>query len=345
MKRALITVVLLVFSSIFTKVNSQVVITSSYGWTATVQLTPTGVIANPGTGCPWSYNYDITYTYSVSFTGATENRSFDGNIYFTCSAGNGSQPYKNIGLTTSDVSGETSTNNQARTVANTSGNAFGYTYPNKKCSEFTIADANCTEAKIDYWGKGVENGTQYLNFGTPLPIILADFSVRKKDDFTNLISWKTNIEINNHYFAIQRSFDGSNWTTVQEVKGRGTSYESTVYEIEDRNYHQATYYRLVQFDLDGKSSTSASVSTGTVQNEKVASLRLYPNPSKSYVIPEASVIYDGYQLLDAVGKTVKSGSLEMNHKIDLEGLQSGIYKLLLTKENVLVGMSSVVYQP
>lgn len=335
------TVFLVLFTTRFTQVNSQIVITSTNGWEATVDIVPIGVNPSPANGCPWSYNYDISYTYTVSFTGSPSNRSFSGNIYFTCSAGSGSEPYRSMGSFNSNNSGSTATNNQARTIANTSGSAFGYTYPNKKCSEFTLADANCTQARIEYWGNGVANGAQTINFNAPLPIVLAAFKVEKLTDQQVEITWKTNIEVNNEYFTVLKSHNGKDWESIAEVQGQGTNYEATSYRVLDARSTGMVYYKVVQHDFDGKTTESPILSIGGYEATKMVDVLVFPNPASDYIVPVSERVFDSYMILDRVGRELAGGQTNMNQPIDVSFLQPGLYKLVLLNQGERIGSSSI----
>ncbi|MFN3405562.1 MAG: T9SS type A sorting domain-containing protein [Cytophagaceae bacterium] len=92
----------------------------------------------------------------------------------------------------------------------------------------------------------------------------------------NILHWSTASEINNSHFIIQRSSDGENFETIGKVDGNGNSnivrhYAFTDYQTGNENY----YYRLVQFDFDGKNETSKviSISSGS------SAISVQPNPS------------------------------------------------------------------
>lgn len=92
-----------------------------------------------------------------------------------------------------------------------------------------------------------------------LPVELAAF-VGEKDGRRNKLEWITTTEHNNSYFAVERSTDGLNWETVETVNGSGNSTEMIHYEAYDNNFKEVTnYYRLNQFDFDGKNKTSKTI--------------------------------------------------------------------------------------
>lgn len=87
----------------------------------------------------------------------------------------------------------------------------------------------------------------------PLPIELADFKgYNEAADGVNHLSWTTLSELNNSHFIIEKSSDGFNYAAVSSVQGAGTSNMPIVYELIDRSVSADYYYRLTQFDYDGK---------------------------------------------------------------------------------------------
>ncbi|MBK0383297.1 T9SS type A sorting domain-containing protein [Pedobacter sp. SD-b] len=91
---------------------------------------------------------------------------------------------------------------------------------------------------------------------TPLPITLTAFSGKAVNQAIQL-NWNTAAELNNSYFDIERSVDGKNFSTIGKLQGAGTSTSSISYSFLDENpYAGVNYYRLVQFDFDGKYSYS-----------------------------------------------------------------------------------------
>ena len=86
----------------------------------------------------------------------------------------------------------------------------------------------------------------------PLPIDLLDFSAKAGDAGVSL-KWITATEINNNYFTIQRSIDGSNWEIINYVQGAGNSNHIITYTWDDMNPVKGiSYYRLKQTDFDGQ---------------------------------------------------------------------------------------------
>lgn len=84
-----------------------------------------------------------------------------------------------------------------------------------------------------------------------LPVRLLNFSAELQDDCINL-KWTTATERNCAGFLVQRSVDVSVWLDLAFVVGAVDSQQIKDYSHMDSNPIQGvSYYRLVQFDLDG----------------------------------------------------------------------------------------------
>lgn len=101
-----------------------------------------------------------------------------------------------------------------------------------------------------------------------LPMELATFT-GSKDGRRNKLEWITTTEHNNSHFALERSSDGINWETIEIIEGSGNSSEMIGYVAYDDNFTEIeNYYRLNQFDFDGKNKTSKVVVIDNSLNAK-----------------------------------------------------------------------------
>lgn len=167
-----------------------------------------------------------------------------------------------------------------------------------------------------------------------LPITLLNLSASPNGKKVTL-HWSTSSEINNRGFDIQRSTDGSNWTTIGFVAGVGNSSLTTNYSYLDDNLESRKYYyRLNQKDLDGRSKLSVIVTATVGGRGEYVLGQNYPNPFQNettiqYSIPQAGKV--NVTLFDISGRAVRvlvNGSKEAGtHAISLNTgtLTKGIY--------------------
>ncbi len=90
-----------------------------------------------------------------------------------------------------------------------------------------------------------------------LPVELSNFQV-KRSQTSALLSWATASEKDNAVFHIEQSTNGTDFQTVSQVKGHGTTSVSNAYNFEHKTPSVGiNYYRLKQVDLNGASTYSA----------------------------------------------------------------------------------------
>ena len=64
------------------------------------------------------------------------------------------------------------------------------------------------------------------------------------------------------------------------------------------------------------------------------SFQIYPNPAKGYVNVETEEENADYEILNIMGQTVLSGSLNVERQISLDGLSDGIYFMKIGRQMV-----------
>jgi hypothetical protein len=108
-----------------------------------------------------------------------------------------------------------------------------------------------------------------------LPVQLLDFSLTLEQDKVTL-QWKTENEINNKDFAVQRSNDGANWTTLDFVAAHSPGTGIQLYKwIDHSPLPGKSYYRLKQTDNDNRFEYSRVL---TANREMKTMVTIYPNP-------------------------------------------------------------------
>jgi len=118
----------------------------------------------------------------------------------------------------------------------------------------------------------------------PVEYLAFTAELEGRDAFLN---WITATEINNDYFAIERSTDGISFERVGVENAAGTTTESTSYLFIDENVTnlgtERVYYRLKQVDFDGTFSYSNTIELTLPQIEEEIQSNVYPNPASDYV--------------------------------------------------------------
>ena len=204
--------------------------------------------------------------------------------------------------------------------------------------EITIDAAAC----VTIGSFGVESadggtdgvGTTVAGDCATLPVELSDLSIKAKGS-TLVLSWRTESEINNQGFEIQRSIDGKKFKKVDFVAGSGTSSAVSEYSFTDNKVrkNQMYYYRLKQVDFDGRFDLTKIVSEKVVSQQAVEVYDIFPNPTSISAQLNLS-INDEQQVqvhvYDQMGKMVNSQKhtlLGGNHSLnlDISNMRAGIY--------------------
>ena len=171
-----------------------------------------------------------------------------------------------------------------------------------------------------------------------LPVTWASISVEEKD-CKNTIYWSTASETNNHFFQVEKSYDGKIYYEIGRQDGNGDSREMSYYEYADSKVSaEPAYYRIRQVDYDGKQSISDVVKSNAHDCISDLSVRVYPNPAtndKLNIIIEGAVPTDQdiqVMIYNQIGVLVLSKVInysEVNTKIELgiEELSAGMYTI------------------
>ncbi len=165
-----------------------------------------------------------------------------------------------------------------------------------------------------------------------LPVSLSSFTAALENEKA-VINWRTSQEINNSHFTIEKSTDGTNFTLIRTVRGRGTYSNVSDYSVTDQTpANGINYYRLKQYDFDGKVKDHG-VRTVTF-NGSSYNLRAYPNPVVNNVFTlESSENNMGlsYTITDISGRRLTAGRINQERQsVDITSLPKGIFILQLT---------------
>lgn len=127
-------------------------------------------------------------------------------------------------------------------------------------------------------GGGTNNGGIIPNSPTPLPIELISFEGTAEYSKIKL-TWATATETNNDYFTVEKSADGINFNSIDNVDAAGNSLSIKNYSLYDNKPFPAiNYYRLKQTDFN-ESYTYSKIISITSENE--SSYTIYPNPASA----------------------------------------------------------------
>ena len=181
------------------------------------------------------------------------------------------------------------------------------------------------------------------DFTTPLPIELAFFTGSFNRNNIEL-RWRTETEVNNYGFNLERRLNGREWNRIAFIEGHGNSNSPKEYRYLDKDLFAGVskfQYRLKQEDNDGQFKYSDIIEVKAIPKQYEL-LQNYPNPfnpstSIKFQIPGSSFVnikvYDitGREVETLVNEEKSAGSYEVN--FNTEGLSSGIYFYKLRTDN------------
>ncbi len=173
-----------------------------------------------------------------------------------------------------------------------------------------------------------------------LPLTLVNFTAEKLNGSVQL-QWQTENEFNTAFFTIQRSTDGISYVNLGKVNAKGNSIAKSSYNYVDNISTLAVdklYYRLLQADIDGKTTYSKVV---TINTDRQTGFSIFPNPASDYItiIPGSKTSLEHATLLitDVAGQVMIKQKITNtgSQKIPLSSFAKGLYTIsIITPENV-----------
>lgn len=181
-----------------------------------------------------------------------------------------------------------------------------------RASDGTLYEA---ETKLNYQHPGTAGSFGAFGLDPPvvvdvdteagvLPVSLGRFSVVRSAKSVAL-RWETLTETGTRNFSVQRSIDGSNFTSLADLPARGSTAYPNLYEYTDRSVDpdRDYYYRLRMTDEDGTFEYSPLRYVAANASQEMV---VFPNPvavgQRLRVSGSMLDIGPGLLLLDAMGR-------------------------------------------
>ncbi|HLG39146.1 MAG TPA: T9SS type A sorting domain-containing protein [Chitinophagaceae bacterium] len=301
MKKILLSTVLFVLAGVLTNTTAQ-------GPASCPEITNFFVNPVGGSGTQWKVDFDYR-----NVTSGNKNIK----VFISC---NGSLVY------TSDCI----------QVPQSSSTIVHYTSPDFFCSSLSQI-----EVIIETWVGNACGGTSCSKLisigGGPLPVTFKSFNATR-NKANVILRWETASEQNSRGFDVQRFIGSGNWESIGFVSSKainGISSSALSYDLTDiNNTKGVSQYRVLQLDLDGKSSFSSIRSVrGDGQTGKTI---VYPNPSnngKANIVFEDGNTTRDIKVSDMNGRTIRQWQSVTNNNIQLENLNAGFYTVkILNRE-------------
>ena len=178
---------------------------------------------------------------------------------------------------------------------------------------------------FDYNKPVVTNTANTLISNVTLPVSIINFQAKQTNGMSIMTEWVTLKEVNTAYFNVQRSMNGTDFTTIGKLSAKGGTVNS--YQFVDNTASSGVhFYRLQMVDKSGAVTYSKVVSAEIVDNRD--EIVVVPNPVKSAATIKGNHIAL-VQVIDNIGRVVKTVTLKdaTNPVLSVNGLPAGIYHL------------------
>ena len=209
-----------------------------------------------------------------------------------------------------------------------------YVYGHNSANSTQDFDPDNTAANITSTGSKDNGFLAMYDCIVPLPVELIEFNATPEEQKVRL-DWATSTEINNDYFEVQRSKNGSDFETVDIVQGAGNSITQENYlTFDNRPYYGTSFYRLKQVDFDGKFKYSE---IKMVNFENSNSLSIFPNPATDVISIQGD--FELAKIYTANGKLIKIFS---TNSTSISNLINGVYFVKIEQNNIITSKKLIV---
>lgn len=176
----------------------------------------------------------------------------------------------------------------------------------------TYSSSGTTESN----GGNGSHGMVRITYISALAVTLTDFSISCENG--RMVNWTTQSEKNSSHFIVERSRDGANWFEIARVEGAGTTAQEQKYAVEDKSAsYETSYYRLKQFDYDGRLEIYDVIASDCSGNNGMI---VYPNPAQNSFVVEinSDVAFEGKVVVyDVSGKALIEKELDATKGISV----------------------------
>lgn len=157
----------------------------------------------------------------------------------------------------------------------------------------------------------------------PLPVVWGTVKAIAQPNYTE-VSWMVYTQINNDYFEIECSLDGTHYTAIGQKAGCGNCNQTLKYSWKDdeRFKNTTVYYRIKQVDFNGETSYSTTVSTSITAAEPT-----YWYNHNSFFVSAEFLGYT-YKIYSVSGSTQQTGIIK-HEQVSTSDLNSGVHLLQL----------------
>lgn len=186
----------------------------------------------------------------------------------------------------------------------------------------------CSATKYDNNNNNPTNYTATFTIIPPIPVSFGNIRVVNNRSF-NDIYWNTYSEANTSIFTLERSADGSNFSSLSEIPAAGNSNTIRSYSSRDNSpTNGINYYRIKMIESDGSYQYSTIVKTSN--RKSPGNWSILQNPAGNKI--ELTGLETGNEIIimNAVGREVYHTIATENYQnINSSGFADGVYFIKL----------------
>jgi hypothetical protein len=186
-------------------------------------------------------------------------------------------------------------------------------------------------SRVEFSGVTISSATPFFTLAsitslTPLPVEVAEFNAELNTSRAVDLTWITESEINCDYFTIEKSQNGTSWTSLGSMNGAGTTTETNTYKLVDPSpFNGVNYYMLNQTDNNGVIHSLGIRSVNLDQEENFVA---YPNP----VSGELYLSFDKkgthvIEFFDMTGRMILHKESGQFSTIQMDDFAKGVYTI------------------
>jgi hypothetical protein len=168
-----------------------------------------------------------------------------------------------------------------------------------------------------------DNGTTGFDPWTVLSVKFQSFYVTRQGA-SNQLSWSTSAEVNNAYYAIEKSIDSRTWNQIAQVTGAGTTDLVNKYGYTDKNNTNAdVYYRIREIGTNGANFYSA---IRALHNGNNTVTNIFTSSNKAITIDFNSDVKDNVsiQLINMSGQViVRKEFNQASYRLIVDAMSAG----------------------
>jgi len=154
-------------------------------------------------------------------------------------------------------------------------------------------------------------------------LTLVSFTAQKIEQSQVKLAWVSDNEINTSHFIIERSTDGILFKTVGSVPAAGSGKNNYSFINTIPNIPSTYYYRLKNFDIDGKYKYSAIVRINN--SDAIIKLSVFPIPATEFITIISGKKQEAF-ITNNIGQSIKNILLiRGNQTVNIAGWPTGVY--------------------